>query len=240
MSTNPFQDPSVLHASSPSAPPKLDISHAASTSMPPPPVISPSAAPPGAYQYGAATASPAAGNSPAHKHQHNLMDEIGDSIKATNSTTILRIMRTVNILLATATITVGILAWIMGYVTSFQKGIAGIYIIMFGTLLLAFELRTEKVDRLFRQNFGFMYGNQTRTIFLLFIAIWPLSMGNFWLTILDAVLLFVNAFFNYFVINQHPAFSHHTTSLYDAPQGQPGQQPVAPGQQQPTTVDTQV
>lgn len=38
---------------------------------------------------------------------------------------------------------------------------------MFGVLLLAFELRTEKLDRLFRQNFGFMYGNQTRTIFLL-------------------------------------------------------------------------
>lgn len=34
------------------------------------------------------------------------------------------------------------------------------------------------------------------------IAIWPLSMGNFWLTILDASLLFVNAFFNYFVISQ--------------------------------------
>lgn len=27
-------------------------------------------------------------------------------------------------------------------------------------------------------------------------------MGNFWLTILDAVLLFINAFFNYFVISQ--------------------------------------
>lgn len=50
------------------------------------------------------------------------------SIKATNSTTILRIMRTVNLLLASATITVGVLAWIMGYVSSFQKVIAGIYI----------------------------------------------------------------------------------------------------------------
>lgn len=51
-----------------------------------------------------------------------------NSIKATNSTTILRIMRTVNLLLATATIVVGLLAWIMGYVSSFQKVIAGIYI----------------------------------------------------------------------------------------------------------------
>lgn len=64
-------------------------------------------------------------------------------------------------------------------------------------------------------------------------------MGNFWLTILDAVLLFVNAFFNYFVINQHPAFSHHVPSPYDTTPGQ--QQPsqsVQPGQ--PTNIDTQV
>lgn len=101
---------------------------------------------------------------------------------------------------------------------------------LFGVLLLAFELRTEKLDRLFRENFGFMYGNQTRTVFLLFIAIWPLSMGNFWLTILDAVLLFVNAFFNYFVINQHPAFSHH-----DKPTTAFGVQPS-----QPQPADTQV
>lgn len=37
---------------------------------------------------------------------------------------------------------------------------------MFGALLLAFELRTEKIDLLLRENFGFMYGNSTRTFFL--------------------------------------------------------------------------
>lgn len=52
----------------------------------------------------------------------------GNSIKATNSTTIMRVMRTVNLILAIATIVAGLLAWIMGYVSSFQKVIAGIYI----------------------------------------------------------------------------------------------------------------
>jgi hypothetical protein len=37
-------------------------------------------------------------------------------------------MRTVNLLLASATIVAGLLAWIFGHVTSFQKIIAGIYI----------------------------------------------------------------------------------------------------------------
>ena len=37
---------------------------------------------------------------------------------------------------------------------------------LFGALLLAFELRTEKIDVVLRTNFGFMYGNKTRTLFL--------------------------------------------------------------------------
>lgn len=37
-------------------------------------------------------------------------------------------MRTINLILATCTIVVGLLAWIFGKVTSFQKVIAGIYI----------------------------------------------------------------------------------------------------------------
>lgn len=147
------------------------------------------------------------------------MDEIGSQIKSTNSQTIVKVMRVLNLALASATIAVGVLAWIFGQVDTFQKIIAGVYIIMFGALLLAFELRTEKVDVILRKNFGFMYGNRTRTIFLVFIAIWPLSMGNFWLTILDAVLLFLNAFFNYYVISQHPAFSS-VLPVYDPTQPQ--------------------
>lgn len=57
------------------------------------------------------------------------------------------------------------------------------------------------------------------------IAIWPLSMGNFWLTILDAVLLFLNAFFNYFVISQHPAFST-VPPVYDPNQPQAAYAPA--------------
>ena len=37
---------------------------------------------------------------------------------------------------------------------------------LFGALLLAFELRSEKTDVALRTNFGFMYGNKTRTLFL--------------------------------------------------------------------------
>ncbi|KAG6619898.1 uncharacterized protein IUM83_05773 [Phytophthora cinnamomi] len=199
--SNPFQDPSVLRAQSP-ATPGMNFS-----SMSPPAPVEPVG---GAYQ--------TAPGQPGVPRQ-NLMDEIGNQIKATNSQTIIKVMRLFNLVLASVTIAVGVLAWIFGHVDTFQKVIAGIYIVMFGSLLLAFELRTDKIDVVLRKNFGFMYGNKTRTIFLVFIAIWPLSMGNFWLTILDAVLLFLNAFFNYFVISQHPAFST-VPPVYDPNQPQ--------------------
>ncbi|TDH65752.1 hypothetical protein CCR75_006140 [Bremia lactucae] len=187
---NPFYDPSVVQMQSP-ATPIMNFP----TMAPPAPVMPVGGTIPSVYDA-----------TPGLPHQ-NLMDEIGAQIKSTNSQTIIKVMRTLNLVLASATIVVGVLAWLLGQVNNFQKVIAGIYIIMFGALLLLFELRTEKMDEILRKNFGFMYGNKTRTIFLVFIAIWPLSMGNFWLTILDAVLLFLNAFFNYFVISKHPAFS---------------------------------
>ncbi|CAH0478586.1 unnamed protein product [Peronospora belbahrii] len=195
--SDPFQDPSMLRAQS-SDTKVINL-------MAPPPVSSVDSVP-SLYQIPPSSSSSFAPMTTNPSHS-NLMDEISDQIKTTNSQQIIKFMRILNLVLASATITVGVLAWLLGQVNTFHKAIAGIYIILFGILLLAFELRTDKTDVVLRTNFGFMYGNKTRTVFLVFIAIWPLSMGNFWLTILDAVLLFVNAFFNYFVISQHPAFS---------------------------------
>ncbi|RLN60578.1 hypothetical protein BBJ29_002838 [Phytophthora kernoviae] len=152
--SNPFQDPSVVRAQGGAPPtPGMDFS-----TMSPPAPVEPVGAP-GSYQ---TERSPGVPGAP----RPNLMDEIGESIKATNSQTIIKVMRILNLVLAASTITAGVLAWIFGQVDSFQRVIAGIYIIMFGGLLLAFELRTEKIDVVLRKNFGFMYGNKTRTMFL--------------------------------------------------------------------------
>ncbi|RHZ38569.1 hypothetical protein DYB31_008188 [Aphanomyces astaci] len=171
-------------------------------------------------------------------------------IKKTDSAKILKVMQTVNIILAALTVTAGILSWVAGYVVDFQTFIASSYIMYvrssnrdpshdmmsstFGLLLLGFELRTATLDVLLRANFGFMYGYKTRTIFLLFIAIWPLSMGTYWVTILDAVLLFLNAFFNYFVVSSHPAFAGEAPPAYDGTRVALGASPI------PVKADSQV
>jgi hypothetical protein len=105
--STPFQDPSVLRAQSPGT---------NFSAMSPPAPVAPVG---GASSYQAA--APVA-------VRPNLMDEIGASIKATNSQTIIKVMRLLNLVLASATIAVGVLAWIFGQVDSFQRVIAGIYI----------------------------------------------------------------------------------------------------------------
>ncbi|ETW07475.1 hypothetical protein, variant [Aphanomyces invadans] len=211
--SNPFEDPSVrMAATSPEgAAKKLPIPQKQS-SFKAAPVAPAHASVINPAQVGNSAPPPGTPKTAAE----NLMEEVGSSIKKTDSAKILRVMQTINIILAALTVTAGILSWVAGYVVDFQTFIASSYIITFGLLLLGFELRTATLDVLLRANFGFMYGYKTRTIFLLFIAIWPLSMGTYWVTILDAVLLFLNAFFNYFVISSHPAFSGEAPPAYDA------------------------
>ncbi|RHY63140.1 hypothetical protein DYB34_009480 [Aphanomyces astaci] len=158
----------------------------------------------------------------------NLMEEVGSSIKKTDSAKILKVMQTVNIILAALTVTAGILS------SSNRDPSHDMMSSTFGLLLLGFELRTATLDVLLRANFGFMYGYKTRTIFLLFIAIWPLSMGTYWVTILDAVMLFLNAFFNYFVVSSHPAFAGEAPPAYDGTRVALGASPI------PVKADSQV
>ncbi|CAK4621572.1 unnamed protein product [Aphanomyces euteiches] len=213
--SNPFNDPSVkMAATSPEGaaktlpmPNKQDSFSASSAHQKANGVSTPTALPNPNNQV-----PPGTPRSPGQ----NLMEEVGSSIKKTDGAKILRVMQTVNIILAALTVTAGVGSWVAGHVKDPQTFIASTYIITFGLLLLGFELRTEKLDALMRANFGFMYGYKTRTMFLVFIAIWPLSMGTYWVTIVDAVLLFLNAFFNYYVVSNHPAFSGDAPPPYDA------------------------
>ena len=56
------------------------------------------------------------------------MDEIGNSIKATRSSRILKVMRFTNITLGAGTIATGVLGWFQGYASEFDALIASIYI----------------------------------------------------------------------------------------------------------------
>lgn len=60
--------------------------------------------------------------------EQNLMDEIGNSIKATRSSKILKSMRLINIILGTATIAVGVASWFKGYASEFDQIVASVYI----------------------------------------------------------------------------------------------------------------
>jgi hypothetical protein len=132
--------------------------------------------------------------------QATFLDDITTAIKESNTNHILRMMRTINIFLAILTIVTGVSCWYHGIVNGFERGISSFYVILFGLLLLVFELRNDSREVYLREYFGFMFHNNTRTIFLFLMAFWPLSIGFSALGLIDAICLFLNAIFNYYVI----------------------------------------
>ena len=57
-----------------------------------------------------------------------LLNDLSAQIKASDSQTVVRAMRRVNLALGALTVAVGVLAWGCGQVDTFQKAIAGVYI----------------------------------------------------------------------------------------------------------------
>jgi hypothetical protein len=80
-------------------------------------------------------------------------------------------------------------------------------------MLFCFECRLARMEVDVRRNFGFLYSYTGRTLFIVFIA--TICFGatggsqdsNGILGIVCGTITFLNAFFNCFVIYQHPAFT---------------------------------
>lgn len=87
----------------------------------------------------------------------------------------------------------------------------GIYIAIFGCMLFCFECRLTRMEPDVRRNFGFLYSYTGRTLFIIFIATICFGAttggdGGSALGYICGSITLVNAFFNCFVIYQHPAF----------------------------------
>jgi hypothetical protein len=81
-----------------------------------------------------------------------------------------------------------------------------IYTIFFALILLGYELRTQGVDTILRDSFGFMYSPWGRCLFLSMISIFPFGMVGVY-GVLVSLMGFTNAYFNYYVIMKHPSFT---------------------------------
>lgn len=107
-------------------------------------------------------------------------------------------------------ISVGILivfAAIWKFVTGTSSNstiIAALYSIFLGTMLVLSELKIPKMTEFLRKNFGFLYGFKGKAYFLIFCAVFPLSLGS--IGIVAGCCAIFNCLFDAFVLVKHPYF----------------------------------
>ncbi|KDO35646.1 hypothetical protein SPRG_18810 [Saprolegnia parasitica CBS 223.65] len=134
--------------------------------------------------------------------------KLSEVVMGSSVSGILSVIRIFNLVLAGLMITICILEMINSpnFSSAVSNIMAVIYTIMFALILVAYETRTQSFDEFLRANYGFMYNPWGRCLFLAMISIFPFGMFSpyGWMV---SVAGFINAYFNYFVITQHPSFT---------------------------------
>uniref|UniRef100_K3WUU8 Transmembrane protein n=1 Tax=Globisporangium ultimum (strain ATCC 200006 / CBS 805.95 / DAOM BR144) TaxID=431595 RepID=K3WUU8_GLOUD len=144
------------------------------------------------------------------------LSEVWEEIKAKTKEMILgssvsglvSVMRGINLLVAGCMIALAI-AQIIESDSAFKvmaDALSVIYTIFFALLLVGYELRTQGIDAMLRDSFGFMYSPWGRCLFLSMISIFPFGMVGIY-GVLVTLFGFSNAYFNYYVIMKHPSFT---------------------------------
>jgi len=125
----------------------------------------------------------------------------------------LYILRFVHICVGIFIAFAGIYAFVQGKSES-STVIAALYTIFLGTILFCSDLRIPKFDDYFRSNFGFLYGFKGKAFFLVFAAVFPLSLGNVGITA-GCCGIFASLF-DVYVLFKHPFFSSAKSAAEEA------------------------
>ena len=118
-------------------------------------------------------------------------------------------MRVANLVSSIILITFSVLALISAF--NFTGVVICCYLICFSCLLCCFEMRIRQISNVINKNFGFMFSWQSRTTFLLFVAILCFGVNGSatskGLMTSSGILMLCIAFFNAYVLYKYPQFS---------------------------------
>jgi hypothetical protein len=137
------------------------------------------------------------------------------SVENTSLPVLLRWMRAINFILAILMILAGFFGLFSFATGDVVDSLVGVYVILFGGLLLLFECRLKTFETSVRKYFGFMYSYRGRTLFLAFVAV--LCFGLSVVGIVAGALTMAGALFNGYVIFRHPEFRSGRYSSKDDP-----------------------
>lgn len=161
------------------------------------------------------------------------MNSIGESVKSYETSTVLKLLRVLNLVNSVGVVALGVVNLLN--LAGFEKsrwpiGLVSVHLVLFGVLLFLYEARVGKrYEGFFRQNFGFLYGQWGRLIFLVFLATLCFATEGSLMSWLVGGITVVNAVLNCFVIRHHPGFQT----------GDPEAEGISPPpESQPPTVET--
>ena len=143
------------------------------------------------------------------------------SIKHADGTTMGRILRASNSVIALLLIATGLHALFNGSSASSTIIISSVYVIFFAFVLFAFELRFQSIQLTLAKYFGFLYNTWGRVGFFIFVG--TLSLGLSDMGIAVGVLCYVVLLFNIYVLSINKNIKAHN-ALYEPYQGDSGDQ----------------
>jgi len=127
----------------------------------------------------------------------NMMSKGADSVHC--------IMRVLNLINAALLIACGVVSLLD--ITDIPGVLASVYIILFGVVLLLFEVHCSSFDRMIFLNFGFMFLWQGRLVFFFFVATLSIGLGVLGKIVGGCTLL--NILFACYVMSCHPNYKEY-------------------------------
>jgi len=141
---------------------------------------------------------------------------IGDKVNSYEASTVLKLLRFINLINAVGLVAAGVLNLIVIPVCTGSKclptAVISIQLVVFGVLLFAYEARMGAAyDAFLRKRFGFLYGQWGRFFFILFLGslcfgILYTDLALWYVQALVGAFSLANALLNCFVIRNHPGF----------------------------------
>lgn len=150
---------------------------------------------------------------PAEHHDPSVFQNLQGKIVHTETTAMLNIMRTANLINGIALIAIGSVALTLSCDDDmpYSSGLIKVYCLLFGIALTLFEMRTgARYHAFVRKYFGFMYSFMGKTLLIVFTATLAYSLMGCSdpLALVVGIYTTVNGVFNCFVIFNHPAFAN--------------------------------
>jgi len=128
---------------------------------------------------------------------------INERFKEMDAPTLVRIMKGCNVFNALFLITSAVLVFVL-YKLTVPIVLSAIYVICFSWMLICFELRLKRFDKIVYKNFGFMFSWIGRLIFFFFTGTLAFGLGA--LGIAAGSITIINVLFNIYVLRTNTAY----------------------------------